>query len=66
MKLKLNEVLERLWMHLTVNFIIKLLLLAGKDVILVVCDKLLKMTHFVAIIEQMSVEELARLFRDNI
>ena len=62
MKLKLNEVLERLWMHL----IIKLLLLAGKDVILVVCDKSLKMTHFVAIIEQMSVEEFARLFRDNI
>jgi len=65
-KLKLSEVLERLWMHLTVNFIIKLPLLAGKDVILVVCDNVLKITHFVAIIEQISVEELAILFRDNI
>ena len=48
-----------------VDFITKLLVVAGKDVILVVCDMLSKMTHFVAAIEGTSVEGLARLFRDN-
>jgi len=48
-----------------VDFITKLLLVAGKDVILVICDKLSKMTYFMAIIEGTSVEEFARLFRNN-
>jgi len=47
-----------------VDFITKLPLVARKDVILVVCNKLSK-THFVATTEETSVEELARLFRDN-
>jgi len=51
---------------LTVDFITKLLVVARKDAILVVCDWLLKMTHFVATIEGISAEGLARLFRDNI
>ena len=34
--------------------------------ILVVCDKLSKMVHFVATTEETSAEGLARLFRDNI
>jgi len=38
---------------------------AGKDAILVVCDRLSKMTHFVATTEGTSMEGLARLFRDN-
>jgi len=59
-KLKLGEVLEKLWMHISVDLITKLLIVAGKDAILVVCDRLSKMTHFVA-----TTEELARLFRDN-
>jgi len=41
-----------------VDFITKLLLVVGKDVILVVCDRLSKMTYFVAIIEGTLVEEL--------
>ena len=49
-----------------VNFITKLPLVAGKDVILVVCDRLLKIAHFMATTEEMTVERLARLFRDNI
>jgi len=49
-----------------VDFIIKLPIVAEKDVILVVCDRLSKMTHFVAIMEGTSVEKLVRLFRDNI
>jgi len=64
-KLKLSEVLEKPWTHLTVDFITKLPLVAGKDVILVVCDRLSKMTHFVATMEGTLAEELARLFRDN-
>ena len=37
-KLKLSKVPEKLWTHLTVDFITKLLVVAGKDAILVVCD----------------------------
>ena len=57
-KLKLNEVPEKLWIHLTVDFIMKLLVVAGKDAILVVCHRLSKMTHFVAAIEGTSAEGL--------
>ena len=49
-------------MYLMVDFIMKLLLVVGKDVILVVCDRLSKMAYFVAIIEEMIAEELIRLF----
>ena len=49
-----------------VDFITKLLVVAGKDTILVVYDRLSKMTYFVAATEEMLAEELARLFRDNI
>ena len=38
----------------------------GKDVILVVCDQLSKITHFVATTKRISAEGLVRLFRDNI
>ena len=65
-KLKLSEVPQKTWTHLTVDFIMKLPVVAGKDVILVVCDRLSKMTHFVATTEGTSAEGLARLFRDNI
>ena len=64
-KLKLSEVPEKLWTYLMVDFITKLLVVAGKDAILVVCDRLSKMAHFVATTEEMSAEDLARLFRDN-
>jgi len=64
-KLKLSEVLEKLWMHLTVDFIMKLLVVAGKDTILVVCNRLSKMMHFVATTERMTAKGLAMLFRDD-
>ena len=64
-KLKLSEVLKKLWTHLTVDFITKLPVVAGKDTILVFCDRLSKMTYFVATTERTSAERLARLFRDN-
>jgi len=65
-KLMTNEVLEKSWTHLMVDFITKLLLAAGKDTILVVCNRSSKMTHFVATTEGTLAESLARLFRDNI
>ena len=65
-KLKLSKVPQKTWSHLTVDFITKLPVGAGKDTILVVCDRLSKMTHFVATMEGTSAEGLARLFRDNV
>jgi len=44
----------------------KLLLVAGKDAILVVYDRLSKTTNFVAKTKEMLAEGLAQLFRDNI
>ena len=64
-KLMTNEVPKKLWTHLTVDFITRLILVARKDAILVVYDRLSKMTHFVAITEETSAEGTARLFRDN-
>ena len=65
-KLKLGEVLEKPQSHLTVDFITKLLVVVGKDAILVVCDWLSKMTYFVAMMKGTSVKGLARLFRNNV
>jgi len=65
-KLKLSEVLEKPWTHLMVDFITKLPIVAEKDAILVVCDQLSKMMHFVATTKGTSAEGLARLFRDNV
>ena len=64
--LKLGEVPKKLWSHLMVDFITKLPVVAEKDAILVVCDRLLKIAHFVATTEGTSVEGLVRLFRDNV
>ena len=65
-KLKLSEVPEKPLTHLMVDFITKLPVVAGKDAILVVCDRLSKMIHFVATMKGISAERLARLFRDNV
>ena len=65
-KLKLSEVLEKLQIHLIVNLNKKLPLVARKDIILVVCDRLSKMTHFMATTEGILAERLARLFQNNI
>ena len=65
-KLNLSEILEKSWIHLIVEFTMKLQLVAGKNVILVVYNKLLKMIHFVATTKGILIEELVRLFRDNV
>ena len=64
-KLRPNKVLERPWQHISVDFIMKLLVSKGHDSILVVCDRFSKMSHFVATTEKTMAEGLARLFRDN-
>ena len=60
----MSEVPEKLWIHLMVDFITKLPVAAGKDAILVVCNRLSKMMYFVATTEETSAEGLVRLFRD--
>jgi len=64
-KLIANKILERLYMHLTVDFITKLPLIAGMDAIFVVCNRLSKITHFVTTTERKLAERLARSFRNN-
>jgi len=65
-KLRPNQVPERPWQHISVDFITKLLVLKGHDSILVVCDRFSKMSHFVATTEKMTAEGLAKLFRDSV
>ena len=48
-----------------VDFIIKLPLVAKKNVILIVCDRLSKMTYFVTVTEGILVKGLAQLFRND-
>ena len=64
-KLRLNQIPERLWQHISVDFITKLLESKSHDSILVVCDRFSKMSHFVVTTEKTTAEGLARLFRDN-
>jgi len=64
-KLMPNLIPERPCMHLSADFITKLLLAQGYNSILVVVNRLTKMVHFIFTIEKMLAERLARLFRDN-
>jgi len=64
-KLRPNQVPEKLWQHISVDFIMKLPMSKGHDAILVVCDRFLKMSHFVVMTKTMTAEGLARLFRNN-
>ena len=61
-----NKILEKLLIYLIAKFITKLLLVARKNAILVVHNRLSKITYFVAMAEETSVEKLERLFRDNV
>ena len=64
-KLMPNSIPEKPWMHISADFITKLLLAQEYDLILVVVDRLMKIVYFISTIEKMSTEGLARLFRDN-
>ena len=65
-KLMANEMLKKPQIHLIVEFITTLLLVVENDAILVVCNKLSKIAYFVVTTERISVEELVRLFSNNI
>ena len=65
-KLRPNQIPERPWQHISVDFITKLPVSKGYDSILVVCDRFSKMSHFVVTTEKTIAEGLARLFRDNV
>ena len=65
-KLRPNQIPERPWQHISVDFITKLPMSKGYDSILVICDRFSKMSHFVATTEKTTAEGLARLFRDNV
>ena len=65
-KLMPNAISEKLWSHISADFITKLPLAQGYDAILVVCDCFSKMAHFIATTEKTSAEGLAKLFRDHI
>ena len=54
-----NKILERLWTHLMIDFITKLPLVAGKDVILVFCNRLSKIAYFMATTKGILAEWLA-------
>jgi len=61
-----NEAPEKPWMHITTDFITKLPLAQGYNAILVVCDRLTKMAHFILTTDKTLAEGLTRLFRDHV
>ena len=61
-----NLIPEKMWTHISADFIMKLPLAQGYDSILVVVDRFTKIAHFIPTTEKTSAEGLARLFRDNI
>jgi len=61
-----NLISEKPWTHILADFITKLPLAQGYDLILVVVNRLTKIVHFIPTTEKTSAEGLARLFRDNV
>ena len=65
-KLIPNSIPEKPWIHISADFITKLPIAQGYDLILVVVDRLTKIVYFIPTIEKTSAEGLARLFRNNV
>ena len=65
-ELRLNTELEKLQQHILVDLITKLPVSRGYDSILVVCDRFLKMLHFIVMTEEIMLEGSTRLFKDNV
>ena len=63
-KLMSNTIPEKPWRYISADLIVKLPLAQGYNAILVVCDCLTKMVHFILTTEKTLVAGLARLFRD--
>ena len=56
-----NAIPEKLWSHISADFITKLPLAQGYDAILAVYDRFSKIAHFIATTEKMLAEGLAKL-----
>jgi len=65
-KLMSNSISKKPWTYILADFITKLPLAQGYNSILVVIDWLIKIVHFIPTTEKISVERLARLFKDNV
>ena len=61
-----NTVPEKPQMHISVDFIMKLLLAQEYNSILVICDKMTKIAYFVPTVKKTLAKGVARLFQDNI
>ena len=61
-----NTVPEKPQMHISADFITKLLLAQEYNSILVICDKMTKIAYFVPTVEKTLAKGVARLFQDNI
>jgi len=64
-KLIFNSILERSWTYISADFITKLPLAQGYNLILVVVDRLTKMVYLISTTKKTLAEGLARLFRNN-
>ena len=64
-KLMPNSILEKPWSYISADFLTKLPLAQGYNAVLVVCDCLTKMAHFIPTTEKTSAKELASIFRDQ-
>jgi len=60
-----NSITEKPWSHIAVDSMVKLPEAQRCNVILVVCDCLTKIAHFITTTEKMLAERLAKLFRDH-
>jgi len=65
-KLMPNTIPEKLWSHISADFITKLPLAQGYDAVLVVCDCFSKIAHFIVTTEKTSAEGLAKLFQNHV
>jgi len=61
-----NSAPEKPWAHISADFITKLPLAQGYDLILVVCNRMTKIAHFISTTEKTLAEGLARMFRDHV
>lgn len=60
------EIPDMAWSHITMDFIVDLPLSRGKDVTLVVVDRLTKYAHFLALSHPYTVQMVVEIFMDNI
>lgn len=60
------EIPDLAWSHISMDFIEGLPKSRGKDVILVVVDRLTKYAHFISLSHPYTIQQVAQLFMDNI